>query len=47
LRSRAHRLTVYDAASLELARRLDAPLATLARALAAAARAAAVDLLGD
>jgi predicted nucleic acid-binding protein len=47
LRSRAHRLTVYDAAYLELARRLDAPLATLDRALAAAARAAAVDLLGD
>jgi predicted nucleic acid-binding protein len=47
LRSRAHPLPVYDAAYLALARRLDAPLATLPRALAAAARAAAVDLLGD
>jgi predicted nucleic acid-binding protein len=45
--ARAHRLTVYDAAYLELARRLDAPLATLDRALAAAARAASVPLLGD
>jgi predicted nucleic acid-binding protein len=44
--ARDHRLTVYDAAYLELARRLDAPLATLDRQLAAAARAAAVPLLG-
>jgi predicted nucleic acid-binding protein len=44
--ARAHRLTFYDAAYLELARRLDAPLATLDRQLAAAARAAAVSLLG-
>jgi predicted nucleic acid-binding protein len=45
--ARAHRLTFYDAAYLELARRLDAPLATLDRQLAAAARAAAVPLLGE
>lgn len=41
--ARAHRLTAYDAAYLELARRLDAPLATLDRALAGAA---GVSLLG-
>jgi predicted nucleic acid-binding protein len=45
--ARVHRLTVYDAAYLELARRLDAPLATLDQALATAARAAAVPLLGE
>lgn len=45
--ARSHRLTVYDAAYLELARRLDAPLATLDSALAAAARAAAVSLLDE
>ena len=45
--ARAHRLTFYDAAYLELARRLDAPLATLDRHLAAAARTAAVPLLGE
>jgi predicted nucleic acid-binding protein len=45
--ARAHRLTVYDAAYLELARRLDAPLATLDRELAAAARAAVVPLLDE
>ena len=44
--ARAHRLTVYDAAYLELARRLDAPLATLDQKLAAAARAARVPLVG-
>jgi predicted nucleic acid-binding protein len=44
--ARAHRLTVYDAAYLELAGRLDAPLATLDRKLAAAARAAGVPLVG-
>jgi predicted nucleic acid-binding protein len=44
--ARTHGLTIYDAAYLELARRLDAPLATLDRQLAAAARAAAVSLLG-
>lgn len=45
--ARAHRLTFYDAAYLELALRRDAPLATLDRQLAAAARAAAVRLLGE
>jgi predicted nucleic acid-binding protein len=45
--ARAHRLTFYDAAYLELARRLDAPLATLDRQLAAAARVAAVRLLDE
>jgi predicted nucleic acid-binding protein len=44
--AREHRLTVYDAAYLELARRLEAPLATLDRRLAAAARAAGVALVG-
>jgi predicted nucleic acid-binding protein len=44
--ARAHRLTIYDAAYLELARRLDAPLATLDRKLAAAARAVGVQLVG-
>ena len=43
--AREHRLTVYDAAYLELALRADVPLATLDRQLAAAARAAAVPLL--
>jgi predicted nucleic acid-binding protein len=42
-----HRLTVYDAAYLELALRADAPLATLDRELARAARAARVPLLGE
>ncbi len=37
--ARRHRLTVYDAAYLELARREALPLATLDSALAAAARA--------
>jgi predicted nucleic acid-binding protein len=45
--ARVHRLTFYDAAYLELAHRLSAPLATLDRALAHAARAAAVPLLGE
>ena len=45
--ARQHRLTVYDAAYLELALRIDAPLATLDRELARAARAANVPLLGD
>jgi predicted nucleic acid-binding protein len=45
--ARAHRLTVYDAAYLELAYRLDLTLATLDRQLAAAARATAVRLLGE
>ncbi len=38
-----HDLSVYDAAYLELALRMRLPLATLDRALAAAARAAGVD----
>lgn len=38
-----HGLSVYDAAYLELASRMRLPLATLDRALAAAARAAGVD----
>jgi predicted nucleic acid-binding protein len=45
--AREHRLTVYDAAYLELALRLDAPLATLDRQLATAARAAAVPLFAS
>lgn len=45
--ARAHRLTFYDAGYLELARRLDAPLATLDQALATAARAAHVSVMGD
>ena len=44
--ARAHRLTVYDAAYLELALRMDAPLATLDQQLARAARGAQVPLLG-
>lgn len=45
--ARTHGLTVYDAAYLELARRADAPLATLDRKLATAARAAGVPLLDE
>jgi predicted nucleic acid-binding protein len=45
--ARAHRVTVYDAAYLELARRVEAPLATLDRRLAAAAGAAGVALVGE
>lgn len=44
--ARIHRLTVYDAAYLELARRRALPLATLDAALARAARAEAVVLIG-
>ena len=44
--ARAHRLTIYDAAYLELALRADVPLATLDQQLARAARAAKVPLLG-
>lgn len=43
--ARKHRLTVYDAAYLELAQRLKAPLATLDAALAAAATAEHLQLL--
>ena len=45
--ARQHRLTVYDAAYLELARRDSVPLATLDRELIAAARAERVPLLGE
>ena len=41
-----HGLTTYDAAYLELAIRLDAPLATLDQDLASAARKAGVTLFG-
>ena len=43
--ARTHRLTVYDAAYLELALRAHVPLATLDRALATAARTEGVTLL--
>ena len=45
--ARHRRLTVYDAAYLELARRESAPLATLDAALATAARAERVPLLNE
>jgi predicted nucleic acid-binding protein len=45
--ARRHRLTVYDATYLELALRRGLPLATLDTALATAARAEAVELVGD
>jgi predicted nucleic acid-binding protein len=45
--ARRHRLTVYDAAYLELAKRENLPLATLDRPLAAAARAEGVPILGE
>ena len=44
--ARAHRLSVYDAAYLELAQRTAAPLATLDAALARAARDEGVALIG-
>ena len=44
--ARRHRLTVYDAAYLELALREALPLATLDEALVAAARAEGVPLVG-
>jgi predicted nucleic acid-binding protein len=44
--ARRHRLTAYDAAYLELARRLQLRLATLDRALLTAARAEHVTLIG-
>lgn len=43
--ARTHRLTVYDAAYLDLARRRGLPLATLDADLAAAARAAGVAVI--
>jgi predicted nucleic acid-binding protein len=45
--ARRHRLTVYDAAYLELALRERLPLATLDAALAEAARHEEVAVLGD
>jgi predicted nucleic acid-binding protein len=45
--ARRHQLTVYDAAYLELAQRKNFSLATLDRALASAARAEGVSLIGD
>ncbi len=45
--ARHRRLTVYDAAYLELARREGAPLATLDATLATAARAERVPLLSE
>ena len=45
--ARRHRLTVYDAAYLELATRETLPLATLDRPLAAAARIEGVPILGE
>jgi predicted nucleic acid-binding protein len=44
--ARRHRLTVYDAAYLELAQRRHLPLATLDKALLTAARAGGIQLLG-
>lgn len=44
--ARRHRLTVYDASYLELARREGVPLATLDATLASAARAEGVELIG-
>jgi len=43
--ARAHRLSIYDAAYLELAQRAAAPLATLDAALARAARGEGVALI--
>jgi predicted nucleic acid-binding protein len=45
--ARRHRLTIYDAAYLELALRRDYPLATLDAALSAAARTERVQLIGE
>lgn len=45
--ARKHRLTVYDAAYLELALRLDVELATLDQRLVDAARAEGVRVAGD
>lgn len=45
--AREHRLTAYDAAYLELAVRYTLPLATLDHALAAAARAERITIIGD
>ena len=45
--ARRHRLTVYDAAYLELALRQGVPMATLDQELATAARAERVSLIGE
>lgn len=45
--ARKHTLTAYDAAYLELALRINGPLATLDRALAAAAQAEGVELIAS
>ena len=45
--SERHRLTLYDAAYLELAQRLQLPLATLDQELRAAANALGIPLLGN
>jgi predicted nucleic acid-binding protein len=45
--ARRHRLTVYDAAYLELALRAGHPLATLDASLLIAARAERVPLIGE
>lgn len=45
--ARRHRLTVYDAAYLELALRRNYPLATLDAALSTAARAERIALIGE
>ena len=45
--ARQHRLTVYDAAYLELAQRRGLGLATLDRALVKAARAERITVIGD
>jgi len=45
--ARQYRLTVYDAAYLELAARFTLPLATLDRAMASAARAERITVIGD
>ncbi len=45
--ARRHRLTVYDAAYLELAIREGSPLATLDTALMRAARGESVPLIGE
>ena len=45
--ARAHGLTAYDAAYLELALRTGLPLATLDTRLGSAARVAGIKLVGD
>jgi len=45
--ARSHRLSIYDAAYLELAQRRAIPLATLDDALMKAARAEKIDLVGE